>query len=112
MRLANVFHNGRYAGDLRQLDDRSFEFVYSSTYLADPSSPPISLTLPKQNVAHQSKTLFPAFWQLLPEGHNKRVLCQTLRIDPSDAYSILLRVAGKDTVGAITVKAASDGGTH
>lgn len=104
MRAADVFHRGRRAGTLAQLDDGSFAFAYVGEYLGDASAPPVSLTLPRVAEPYHSESLFPAFFQLLPGGHNKRVLCQTLRIDPNDDFSILLRVAGHDTVGVITVK--------
>ena len=104
MRAADVYHRGRHAGTLRQDDDGSFAFAYARDYLADAAAPPVSLTLPKAPEAYLSDALFPAFFQLLPEGHNKRVLCRTLRIDPDDHFGILLRVGGRDTVGAVTVE--------
>lgn len=104
MRAADVFHRGRLAGALRQFDDGSFAFAYAPDYLADAAAPPVSLTLPKRADPYRSDALFPAFFQLLPEGHNKRVLCRTLRIDPDDHFGILLRVGGRDTVGTVTVQ--------
>lgn len=108
MRRADVFIGGRLAGRLLQLDDGGFEYAYERAYLTDDSAPPVSLTLPKREEPYRSLSLFPAFFQLLPEGYNKRVLCQIRRIDPDDELSILIRVAGYDTVGVITVKPAGD----
>lgn len=109
MRVATVYVRGRGAGRLSELDDGSVEFAYAPGYLTDADAPPVSLTLPKRGQPYRSPSLFPAFFQLLPEGHNKRVLCETLRVDPDDEFSILLRVAGHDTVGAITVRIDDDG---
>lgn len=109
MRAAEVLVHGRRAGRLTQSDDGGFAFAYDAEYLADGDAPPVSLTLPKRPDPYRAPALFSAFWQLLPEGHNKRVLCRSAQIDPDDAFGILLRVATEDTVGAVTVKPANRG---
>ena len=46
----------------------------------------------------------PFFYHLLPEGINKRIVCQTYKIDESDDFGILLHTAKTDTIGAITLE--------
>ena len=100
-----MLHRGRAAGTLTEHDDGGYTFRYDDAWLADEHMPPVSLTMPKTRTSYYAPALFPAFFQLLPEGFNKRVLCQIHRLDASDEFSILLHVAGEDTVGALTVQA-------
>jgi serine/threonine-protein kinase HipA len=72
--------------------------------MADTSKPPISLTLPKSNTKYESDYLFPFFYNMLPEGTNKQVVCKHMRIDNNDYFSLLLITARYDTIGAVTIK--------
>ncbi len=79
-----------------------FEFEYDAAYLQKPGARPISLGLPLQKEKYRSKTLFPFFEGLLPEGWLLELTSQTLKIDPDDKFDLLLHT-GSDTVGAVTV---------
>lgn len=104
MRIANILYKGERAGVLSQLDNGSFYFIYNENWLSNQSKPSISLTLPKNQVEFKSKTLFPFFYHLLPEGVNKRMICKTYKIDEDDAFGILLQASKIDTVGAVTIE--------
>ncbi len=104
MRQARIYFRDEEAGLLTQLDDGSFTYLYHNQWVSDSSKPPISLTLPKINQAYHSEHLFPFFYNMLPEGTNKQVVCQHKRIDKDDYFSLLLITAGHDTIGAVTVK--------
>ncbi len=101
VRQASVFYNGTLAGTLTKTRD-SFIFTYDDIYLAS-RRPAIALTLPKRQEPYKSKELFPFFEGLLPEGENRKLYCMSLKIDPRDSYRLLLKLAGKETIGAITV---------
>ena len=103
MRSGQVFFKNELAGILNQLDNGSFIFQYDEHWLNDSSKPAISLTLPKNKREFTSSTLFPFFFNLIPEGVNKRLLCSKKRIDFDDYFGILLEVAGGDTIGAVTI---------
>jgi serine/threonine-protein kinase HipA len=103
MRSGQVFYKNELAGILNQLDNGSFIFQYDKHWLNDSSKPAISLTLPKNKREFTSSTLFPFFFNLIPEGANKRLLCSKKRIDFDDYFGILLEVAGGDTIGAVTI---------
>ena len=60
MRQAQVFYQYQLAGLLTENEEGYF-FVYESQYLENPNSKPVSLTLPLQKAAFQSKILFPFF---------------------------------------------------
>jgi serine/threonine-protein kinase HipA len=103
MRSGQVFYKNESAGKLSQLDNGHFIFQYDEQWLSDSSKPSISLTLPKINKEYQSATLFPFFFNLIPEGVNKRLICSKKRIDADDYFGILLEVAGGDTIGAVKI---------
>lgn len=103
MRSGQVYYKNELAGVLSQLDKGSFNFSYNDQWFKDSSKPSISLTLPKSTIEFQSSTLFPFFFNMIPEGVNKRLLCSEKRIDLDDYFGILLEVAGGDTIGAVKV---------
>lgn len=103
MRTAKVFFKDEEAGILKQHDDGSFSFAYHSSWADDPSKSAISLTLPKKHEAYHGEFLFPFFYNMLPEGSNKQVVCHLNRLDRDDYFGLLLTIAKNDTIGAVTV---------
>lgn len=101
---AFVYNNGMLAGVLEKKGADDYLFTYDKDYLADAARPSISLTLPRSEAAHHSTVLFPFFAGLLAEGINKEIQCRLLKIDEEDDFTRLLKTAGSDTIGAITVK--------
>jgi HipA-like protein len=104
MAKAGIYNNGLLAGYLEKVNPDDYRFTYAESYLADSSLPSISLTLPKTRKAFQSNVLFSFFTGLLAEGINKDLQCRLLKIDEADDFTRLLKTAGDDTIGAITVK--------
>ncbi len=104
MRQAEIYFKGEKAGLLTQLDNGNFIYEYNDLWISDDSKPPISLTLPKNKKKYKSDYLFPFFYNMLPEGTNKQVVCKHMRIDNDDFFSLLLITARYDTIGAVTVK--------
>lgn len=103
MRSATVLYKDQEAGQLTQHDDGSFSFQYFTKWISDNQKPGISLTLPKTENEYHSKQLFPFFYNMLPEGSNKQVICRKKKIDTDDYFSLLLTVAKNDTIGAVRV---------
>jgi len=103
MRKAKVLFKDEEAGLLTQHDDGSFTFSYNDTWLADNHKPGISLTLPKTGEEYHSKFLFPFFYNMLPEGSNKQVVCRLNKIDQSDDFGLLMTSAKYDSIGAVRV---------
>lgn len=108
MRRVVVFYKKEKAGILSQLDDGSFQFEYFNEWIENTSKPSISVTLPKKNRKFTSKEIFPFFYHLLPEGNNKKIVCQSLKIDENDEFGILLNTAQYDTIGAVTIAKLKD----
>lgn len=103
MREAKVLYKDEEAGHLIQQDDGSFIFLYHNQWLLDNTKPSISLTLPKAQKEFHSPNLFPFFYNMLPEGSNKQVVCMLNRIDQTDYFGLLMNTAKHDSIGAVRV---------
>ena len=103
MRQAKILYKNIEAGLLIQHDNGSFTFRYNDTWMNDTNKPSISLTLPKLKQEYHSEFLFPFFYNMLPEGSNKQVVCKYNRIDKSDYFGLLITTAKSDNIGAIRV---------
>jgi HipA-like protein len=108
MRVAKVLFKGEEAGLLTQRDNGTFLLQYHQAWVDDAGKPAISLTLPKTSTAYESEFLFPFFYNMLPEGSNKQVVCKLNRIDQTDYFGLLLTTAKNDTIGAVTVIKAEE----
>ena len=104
MQRGKVFVNGVAAGVIALSDEGLYSFEYLPDYYINPAMPAISLTLPKSQQRYDSSVLFPFFYGLLAEGVNKDLQCRLLKIDENDDFTRLLKTAGADTIGAITIK--------
>lgn len=107
MRQLEIYLNQQKAGVLTEhTPGKGYAFCYDDAFLASPL-PPISVTLPKQKARYESDVLFPFFTNLLPEGANRKVICQRQRIDEQDFFGLLSAMAGQDFVGAVEIKKMS-----
>lgn len=104
MRRAKILFKEREAGLLTQHDDGTFMFQYHDLWVEDAERPPISLTLPKRREPYESDFLFPFFYNMLPEGSNKQVICKLNQIDDDDYFGLLMVTAKHDAIGAVRVQ--------
>lgn len=104
MRQALVLLNKVVAGTLTETDDMRYIFQYDDAFLFDAKNRPISLAFPKRKEEYVSDELFPFFFNMLSEGANKTLQCQSLKIDENDSFGLLLATAKYDTIGAITIE--------
>jgi serine/threonine-protein kinase HipA len=98
---AEVYLWDKKAGLLEKTPD-GYRFTYNSDYLASEDAEPISLTLPLTNKQYESQRLFPFFLGLIPEGWLLELSSRVLKIDPDNAFDILLATGG-DCIGAVGV---------
>jgi serine/threonine-protein kinase HipA len=103
MRQAKILFKDQEAGILTQHDNGWFTFRYFDTWISDSYKPAISLTFPKNKQEFNSAHLFPFFYNMLPEGSNKLIVCKLNRIDTDDHFGVLMATAKNDPVGAIRV---------
>lgn len=104
VRTVEVYRNHVLAGMLTEEDNRHYTFRYDDHYFTDPSTPAISLTLPKISQEYKAAHLFPFFYNMLSEGANRKLQSRTLQIDEEDDFGLLAATARYDTIGAVTVK--------
>ena len=101
-RTAYVYVRSRFAGTLKETD-AGYSFCYDQEYLAHESATAVSLTLPIQEDAYTSKTLFSFFDGLIPEGWLLDIVSHNWKIDRKDRFGLLL-VACKDPIGNVQIK--------
>ena len=106
---ARVYYNDIPAGYLSKSDE-GYRFMYEKSYLENNDLPQISLSFPKQSDAFFSRSLFPFFFGLLAEGEEKDLQCRKLKIDENDHFTRLIRTAGTNTIGAVTVREENTNG--
>ncbi len=93
---------GIEAGELLETDS-GYTFQYSGDYLACKEAVSISLTMPLGAEPFHSKTMFPFFDGLIPEGWLLDIVHKTWKLDPRDRMGLLLVCCG-DCIGAVSVK--------
>lgn len=101
-RTAYVYVRNIFAGVLCETDE-GYTFSYNADYLRCSNASPVSLTLPLQEGAYCSKTLFPFFDGLIPEGWLLKVVHDNWKIPVEDRFGILL-VACRDGIGNVSIR--------
>jgi len=104
-RQADVFYRGRLAGRITELPEGGYRFVYDQEYLRDGRA--IALTLPLQAEPLESRTLFPFFAGLVPEGWYLHIVSPTIKVDEHDTFGLLMKTCG-DCIGAVSVREAGN----
>lgn len=102
----NVFYGDLLAGYISETDD-GYEFAYNKDYLLLASRRPISLTIPLQEDIYRSKTLFPFFDGLIPEGWLLDMATEHWKIKSNDRFQLLLATC-RDTIGAVSIVPEND----
>ena len=100
MATLDVHMHGRHVGTLDGSDRRSLRFAYAPEYVGDPSSTPLSVSMPLRESPYSHATVHPYLWGLLPD--NERVLERWARefgCSSSDVTGLLAGV-GTDVAGA------------
>ncbi|MEZ4819932.1 MAG: HipA N-terminal domain-containing protein [Bdellovibrionota bacterium] len=106
MKIAQVYVQNQLAGELIEMDERTYIF----RYLDDYQSAPVSLTMPITQKEYHFDSFPPFFEGLLPEGLQLESLLRREKIDQKDYFAQLLQV-GADLVGDVTVQAAGGQGS-
>jgi serine/threonine-protein kinase HipA len=101
MRRGEVRLDGERVGIIEETERGSL-FRYDAAWRARPDALPISLTLPLQEEAYESRGLLPYFENLLPEGWLLELSTAKLKIAKDDAFGLLLAVCA-DCIGAVEV---------
>jgi len=100
MRKAKVLLNDELAGILEETEN-GFRFAYDGAFKN--KSIPISASLPIKDSPFESKTMFPFFEGLMPEGWYLDIISEKYKIDKKDLFGIMLATFA-DTIGAVTLE--------
>ena len=103
MRKGNVYYKNNLAGIIAENED-GYTFQYNEEFINFTSVKPISLTLPIQKKAFQSKILFPFFDGLIPEGWLLNIAVANWKLNARDRFGLLLTLCN-DCIGCISIKA-------
>lgn len=106
MRTGEVFFMDVFTGLIEETED-GFRFTYDSQYLNNPDARPISLTMPLTNTPYISKTMFPVFDGIIPEGWILDIAEKNWKIRRIDRMGLLLEFC-RDCIGAISIHKAEE----
>ena len=101
-RTAYIYVRNVFAGVLSETD-YGYSFIYDKEYLKSETATVVSLTLPLSENEYRSKTLFPFFDGLIPEGWLLDIVMHNWKISPNDRFGVLL-VACRDAIGNVSVR--------
>ena len=104
MKSAKVYIKGIPAGRLTQESPNNYTFTYDEAYVRRHREDPVCLAMPVREERYSAPYLFPFFSNMLSEGSNRAFQTRLHHISPGDDFSLLLEIAGYDTIGAVTVK--------
>ena len=101
-RTGYVYIRNHFAGELSETDE-GYLFCYDDTYLQEKDASPVSLTMPLSGESYASRTLFPFFDGLIPEGWLLGVVSRNWKLETSDRFGVLL-VACRDGIGNVSIR--------
>lgn len=100
-RMAKVFYQDMFAGIISETDE-GYLFRYEEEYLQIENAKPVSLTLPVRKESYKSKTIFPFFDGLIPEGWLLNIAENVWKLNIRDRMGLLLTCC-KDCIGAVSI---------
>lgn len=101
-RTLSVWWDGAVVGTLQVNQHGQMRFTYAADWLADPSRPPISFSLPKQEQPFKQSQCRPFFAGLLPEEAQREVIAAALGISKGNDFAFLEALGG-DIAGALSL---------
>ncbi len=101
-RKGYVYVRNIFAGIICETDE-GYSFTYDKNYIKSEEASAVSLTLPITEETYNSKTLFPFFDGIIPEGWLLKVVSKNWKISTEDRFGLLL-IACKDSIGNVSVR--------
>lgn len=105
-RKAIIKMNEIEAGELQETEN-GYSFQYKKEYLKSGKAKAISLTLPLHEKSYESRTLFPFFDGLIPEGWLLDIAEKNWKLNERDRMGLLLACC-KNCIGAVSVEAIEE----
>lgn len=100
-RKGKVYYEDQFCGIIEETET-GYRFTYNTEYINNQDSKAISKTLPLSQSAYTSKTIFPFFDGLIPEGWLLDIAQKHWKIDEHDRMGLLLTCCN-DCIGAVSV---------
>lgn len=100
MRALDVWWDDRIVGRLTQDRYGELGFVYSTDWLEDEDTPPLSASLPRRTEPFNRRECRPFFGGLLPEESQREAVAQALGVSRGNDFALLDRLGG-DVAGAL-----------
>jgi len=101
MGKAKVYMHKIWAGTIIE-NEEGFTFYYENDYLKSEKPEAISLTLPITDIPYNSKTMFPFFDGLIPEGWLLDIAEENWKLRESDRMGLLMACC-RDCIGAVSI---------
>ncbi len=105
MRRGRVYAFDKPVGWIEEKEDK-YTFSYDAEHLNTEGAQAVSLTLPLRTEPYVSKTMFPFFDGLIPEGWLLGIAVKNWKLNPRDRMGLLLTIC-QDCIGSVHVVAES-----
>ncbi len=99
-----LVHNSENVAGILEETESGYRFTYDAEFLQSSDAKPVSLTLPLRAEPFDSPHLFAFFEGLVAEGSLRELQSRQFKIDPEDSFGLLLKSAGNDVIGCVTVE--------
>ena len=106
-RALAVWWEGTVVGSLTVDRHGAMRFVYDGDWLADPSAPALSVSLPKRPRPFLPRECRPFFEGLLPEGVQRDSVAAVLGVSRANEFKLLERLGG-EVAGALALWPAGE----
>ena len=101
-RWGEVYIRDALAGRIYETED-GYAFTYDDAWLNTSDATAVSLMLPLRKEPYESKTLFPSFDGLIPEGWLLNVALHNWKLNQKDRFGMLL-IACQDCIGNVSIR--------
>jgi serine/threonine-protein kinase HipA len=99
-RSLNVYLNGLLTGILKQNKHGHISFTYSTDWLQNDASIPLSYSLPLKEKTYSAKDCQGFFAGVLPEEENRRIIASILGVSDKNDFALLEQIGG-ECAGAV-----------
>lgn len=109
MRQGIVKYNNIRAGLLTEEDNGEYHFEYDEMYAQAYPNQFVTFQMPVSTRPYRSKSLFPFFDGLIPEGWLLNIAAENWKISKNDRMGLLLACC-QNAIGAVSVHPVHPGG--
>ena len=101
-RSLTIWWDGKIVGSLTLDQHGALRFSYAARWLAEASTPPLSLSLPRRQASFSTRECLPFFEGLLPEGAQRDAVAAALGVSSGNTFGLLAGL-GAEVAGALSL---------